>query len=434
MSKKINGMRWVIIGLIFLATVVNYIDRSALGIMWGNADVEGSVAHDLGLTKEDYGMILNIFMVAYALGQLLSGKLFDKVGTRIGYVISIGIWGLSTIFHAAARGVASFGIFRAILGLSEAGNWPGAVKSNAEWFPIKERAIAQGIFNAGASIGSVISPPLIAMLFIAFGWKLTFILVGSLALLWIIPWLLINKVGPKKHPWVSDEEREYILSGQSEIDKKSDDATKGLSLVQILSHRESWAVVVGRFFLEPIWWLFVGWMPIYLFDVYNFNVKEVGMFAWVPYVGAAIGSIAGGYFSGRIIARTGSINRGRKTTIVIGGLIMVIGLIATILFADTALRFVLIVSGVLFGFQFSIGNLQTIPSDLFSGKSVASLAGLGGMVGVFSVIIMNFLVPRISEISYTPIFIGIAIFVPLAIISIYFFARKIGPVEKIEEQ
>ncbi|HPG34559.1 MAG TPA: MFS transporter, partial [Lentimicrobium sp.] len=183
------------------------------------------------------------------------------------------------------------------------------------------------------------------------------------------------------------------------------------------------------FFLEPIWWLFVGWMPIYLFDVYNFNVKEVGMFAWVPYVGAAVGSIVGGYFSGRIIARTGSINKGRKTTIVIGGIIMVSGLVATILFADTALRFVLIVSAVLFGFQFAIGNVQTIPSDLFSGKSVGSLAGLGGMVGVFSVIIMNFLVPRVAEISYIPIFIGIAVFVPLGILAIYLFARKIKPLE-----
>lgn len=430
---KIKGFRWWIIGLIFLATVINYIDRSALGIMWGNSDVDGSIAQELGLTKGDYGMILNIFMVAYALGQLFSGRLFDKVGTRIGYVLAIGVWGLATVFHAAARGLASFGIFRAILGLSEAGNWPGAVKSNAEWFPIKERAVAQGIFNAGASIGSVISPPLIAVLFLAFGWKATFVIVGAIGILWIIPWLLINKAGPKKHPWVSDLEREYILSGQSEMDKKDDENAKSLNLRQILSHKESWAVVVSRFFLEPIWWLFVGWMPIYLFDVYNFDVKEVGMFAWVPYVGAAIGSIAGGYFSGRIIASTGSINNGRKTTIVIGGLIMVSGLIATILFADTALRFVLIVSTVLFGFQFAIGNIQTIPSDLFSGKSVASLAGLGGMVGVFSVIIMNTVVPKIAEVSYTPIFIGIAIFVPLAVIAIYIFARNIAPVESVNE-
>ncbi|MEQ8419910.1 MAG: MFS transporter [Arenibacter algicola] len=426
---KIKGLRWFIIGLIFLATVINYIDRSALSIMWGNENVEGSISHSLGLTKDHYSYILNIFMVAYALGQLFSGKLFDKVGTRIGYVISIGIWSLSTILHSTVRGFLSLAFFRTTLGLSEAGNWPGAVKSNAEWFPIKERAIAQGLFNAGASIGSVIAPPLIALLFVAYGWEVTFIIVGAIGLLWIIPWLLINKAGPKKHPWITEEERKFISEGQSIADQNATDDQKGLSLKEILSYKESWAIVASRFFLEPIWWLFVGWMPIYLFDVYGFNVKEVGMFAWVPYVGAAIGSIAGGYVSGVIIAKTNSINKGRKTTIFIGGLIMVLGLISTILFADTPEKFVAIVFIVLFGFQFAIGNIQTLPSDFFSGKSVGSLAGLGGMVGVFSVIIMNFLVPVIAKVSYTPIFVAIAIFVPLGVGSIYYFAKNIKSVE-----
>lgn len=426
---KIKGLRWFIIGLIFLATVINYIDRSALSIMWGNENVEGSISHSLGLTKDHYSYILNIFMVAYALGQLFSGKLFDKVGTRIGYVISIGIWSLSTILHSTVRGFLSLAFFRTTLGLSEAGNWPGAVKSNAEWFPIKERAIAQGLFNAGASIGSVIAPPLIALLFVAYGWEETFIIVGAIGLLWIIPWLLINKAGPKKHPWITEEERKFISEGQSIADQNATDDQKGLSLKEILSYKESWAIVASRFFLEPIWWLFVGWMPIYLFDVYGFNVKEVGMFAWVPYVGAAIGSIAGGYVSGVIIAKTNSINKGRKTTIFIGGLIMVLGLISTILFADTPEKFVAIVFIVLFGFQFAIGNIQTLPSDFFSGKSVGSLAGLGGMVGVFSVIIMNFLVPVIAKVSYTPIFVAIAIFVPLGVGSIYYFAKNIKSVE-----
>ena len=428
---KVKGLRWTIIGLIFLATVINYIDRSALAIMWGGIDKEGTIAHSLQLTKEDYALILNIFMVAYALGQLFSGKLFDKVGTRVGYVISIGVWGISSFLHSIVSGLFSIAFFRSTLGLSEAGNWPGAVKSNAEWFPIKERAIAQGLFNAGASIGSVIAPPLIAILFVAFGWRVTFMVVGSFGVLWIIPWLLINKAGPKKHPWITEEEQKYIVEGQSEADRMATEDTKGKSLMEILSYKESWAVVIGRFFLEPIWWLFVGWMPIYLFDVYGFNVKEVGMFLWVPYVGAAIGSIAGGYVSGKIIAKTNSIDKGRKTTIFIGGIIMLLGLIATVLAGDTAEKFVAIVFFVLFGFQFAISNVQTLPSDFFSGKSVGSLAGLGGMIGVFSVIIMNFLVPIVVEkISYTPIFIAIAIFVPLGVGAIYYFAKDIKSVEK----
>lgn len=420
---KVKGLRWWIISLIGLATVINYIDRSTLAIMWP------SISEDLGMTKNDYAIILNVFMVAYALGQSISGRLFDKVGTRIGYTIAITVWGVSSFLHSTARGILSFSFFRVTLGLGEAGNWPGAVKSNAEWFPIKERAVAQGIFNAGASIGSVIAPPLIAMLWAAFGWRATFMIVGSFGIIWLIPWLIVNKKGPKEHPWITEREQKYITEGQHQKEKDNPTA-KSLSLRQILSHRESWAVLISRLFLEPIWWLFVGWMPLYLADVYGFDVKQIGLFAWFPYVGAAIGSIGGGWFSGNMIAKGHSINKARKTAITIGGIIMFLGLVTTILAADTPLKFVIIVAFVLFGFQIAIGNIQTIPSDLFAGKSVGTLAGFGGTVGVFAVIIMNFLVPVISKISYIPIFIMIAIFVPLGIGAIYLLAKKIGPVQE----
>ncbi|GAA4848784.1 MFS transporter [Algivirga pacifica] len=420
---KLKGLRWWIIGLIALATIVNYIDRSALGIMWP------TVAKELGMDKGDYAIILNVFMVAYALGQSLSGKLFDKVGTRVGYVLSIGLWGLSTMAHALAVGLRSFSLFRVTLGIGEAGNWPGAVKSNAEWFPMKERAIAQGIFNSGAALGSVIAPPLIATLFIAFGWKITFAIIGGTSLLWVIPWLILNKKGPQEHPWITDQEREYIKSGQSEFDQDVKHQ-KSMSMRELLSYKASWAVLVSRFFLEPIWWLFVGWMPIYLADVYGFDVKQIGLFAWVPYVGAAVGSIAGGWVAGLLIKNGKTVNSARKTVITTGGLIMFAGLVVTVLAAKSALAFVIIVSFVLLGFQFAIGNIQTLPSDFFNGASVGSLAGLGGTVGVFSVILMNFLVPVIVEqVSYTPIFAMIALFVPLGVLAIYMLARDIKPIK-----
>lgn len=212
-------------------------------------------------------------------------------------------------------------------------------------------------------------------------------------------------------------------------EKQKDMDGKGLSMKEIMSHRESWAVLASRFFVEPIWWLFVGWMPIYLADVYGFNVKEIGFFAWVPYVGAAVGSLAGGYYSGRLMINGASVDKARKRTILVGCIIMFLGLIATIVAGNTPEKFVAIVAFVLFGFQFVISNIQTIPSDLFSGKSVGSLAGLGGTVGIFSVIIMNFLVPVITDnYSYTPIFILIAAFVPLGMISINYFAKEIKPI------
>jgi ACS family hexuronate transporter-like MFS transporter len=419
---KIKGLRWWIVGLVCLATVINYIDRSALAIMWPD------ISKDLGMDKSDYALILNVFLVAYAVGQSLSGKMFDKIGTKLGFVISITVWGLATSIHALARGVLTFSFFRVLLGLGEAGNWPGAVKSNAEWFPVKERALAQGIFNSGAALGSIVAPPLIAIVWLMIGWKMTFLTLGLLGLLWIIPWWIMNKNVPSKHPWITQEEKDHIMSGM--VEAKKDREKEGLSMMQLLSHRESWAVLVSRFFVEPICWLFVGWMPIYLADVYGFNVKEIGFFAWVPYVGAALGSISGGYFSGKLLMKGNSVDYARKRTILIGCIIMFLGLVATILAGDTALKFVAIVAFVLYGFQFVISNIQTIPSDLFSGKSVGSLAGLGGTVGIFSVIIMNFLVPVIVDhYSYTPIFIMIAVFVPLCILSIYYFAKEIKPVE-----
>lgn len=430
-GMKFKGLRWWIISLIALATVINYIDRSALGVMWW-ADGD-CIAKDLGYTdadtaKQKYAIILNVFMVFYAIGQSVTGRVFDKVGTRIGFVLSIVVWSLSTMFHAVARGVLSFSIFRGTLAVGEAGNWPGAVKSNAEWFPQQERAVAQGMFNAGASIGSVISPPLIAFMFVAFGWKLTFFLVGILGILWIIPWLVINKSKPESHPWITEAEKQYIVGGRPP-EAQNDAEEEAMSVGEIVSHKASWAVLIARFFHEPIWWLFVGWMPIYLAATYGFNVKEIGAFAWVPYVGAALGSIAGGWFSGKLIGSGKAVGVARKTAIAFGSTLMFLGLVSTILIADTPEKFVGIVAIVLFGFQFSIGNIQTIPSDILKGSSVASLAGLGGTVGVFSVIIMNFLIPVFTSQSFTPAFVIIALFVPLGALAVFFFGGKLEVVK-----
>lgn len=199
---KIRNLRWFIVTLVAVATVINYVDRNALALMWTE------ISADLGMDKNDYALIVNFFMVGYAIGQSLFGRIFDKIGTRFAFVLAIVVWSASIMLHAAARGVMSFGLFRFILGVSEAGNWPGATKCNAEWFPIKERALAQGIFNSGASIGSIVSPLIILVLFLQFGWMGTFIVVGALGLLWLIPWLLLYKAPPKEHPWLSEAERE----------------------------------------------------------------------------------------------------------------------------------------------------------------------------------------------------------------------------------
>ena len=209
---KIRGLRWWIITLIFIATVINYIDRTAFALLWPE------MGKDLGMDNSDYALMLNIFMITYAASKFLSGRLYDKIGTRIGFVLSIFVWSLAAAFHALAKGIVSLSIVRGLLGFGEAGLWPGAVKSNGEWFPVKQRALAQGIFNAGASIGNVVAPIVIVYLYAQFGWKSTYIILGGLGLIWVIPWLIINKSKPETHDWITDAERDLLLNDRIEND------------------------------------------------------------------------------------------------------------------------------------------------------------------------------------------------------------------------
>ncbi|NND16719.1 MAG: MFS transporter [Eudoraea sp.] len=420
---KVKGLRWWILALIAFATVINYIDRNALGIMWPE------IYQDIGLAEEDaktgYALISTFFLIAYALSKGLSGRLFDIIGTRIGFVIAIVVWSVSAALHGLARSVMGFTIFRALLGLGEAGNWPGATKSNAEWFPVKERALAQGIFNSGASVGAIISAPLIAIVFTWVGWKMTFILMGSLGLLWLIPWLWLNRGTPDNHPMITEEEKNFILSGYSTGNEQQEDTDVGLGYKELFRYKESWGIMLSRFFIDPIWWLFVIWLPIYLNDAFGFNVKEIGFFAWVPYVGAALGAVFGGWLAKRMIVGGASAGKARKWIISISGLVMLPGLLIGA-YTNEPVAAVILIAIVLFGFQMAIGNLQTLPSDYFSGKSVGTLAGMGEFAAaVGSIILSTFLIPWLSQISYLPVFILGAILVPLAIGSILLLGGKI---------
>ena len=424
--QKIKGLRWWIVGLVALATIINYIDRNALGILWPE------ISKDIGLAEADsknaYATISTFFLIAYAVSKGLSGRLFDIIGTRMGFVISIVIWSASAMLHAVARGALSFTIFRTLLGVGEAGNWPGATKANAEWFPIKERALAQGIFNSGASIGAIISAPLIAVMFGWVGWNMTFIIIGGLGFLWLIPWLLIHKAGPDRNSLLTQEERDYILNGQKTEDAEETE-DEGLGWLELLKHKESWAVLISRFMLDPIWWMFVIWLPIYLSDSFGFNVKEIGAFAWVPYVGAALGSLFGGGFVGILIQRGWSVGKARKWVIGGAGLIMIPGLLLGASASDPVFAMILI-AVVLFGFQVAIGNVQTLPSDFFSGKSVGSLAGLGGSSAALgSILLSTYLIPWLSETSYWAVFIMGALLVPLGILPIFIWGGKIERVK-----
>ncbi|XMO98411.1 MFS transporter [Hyphococcus sp. DH-69] len=415
-------LRWFIVSLVALATIINYIDRGALGFLWPE------ISKDIGLTKTDYAIILNVFTFAYAFGQTLFGKIFDWVGTRLGFILSISVWSAATMLHAVASGLGSFAVFRGILGVSEAGNWPGATKANAEWFPIRERALAQGIFNSGAAIGGIISAPIIAYLFVFLdSWRATFIAVGALGFLWLIPWLILYKSGPESHPWLSAEERDYILTGQR--NKDTDEVAEyAPTSGEILSRKESWGVILASFFIDPIWWLFVGWLPLYLSETYGFGVKEIGLYAWVPYVGAMFGAWFGGLLAQNRIKAGWSVNKSRKFVIGLGGLIMLVSLLMTMK-AASPLFAVLLMAAILFGFQTSIGNIQTLPSDFYSGKSVGSLAGFAGTAAKLAVVGLNFLIPVITINSYAPAFAVGAALAILSVLSVWILCGNIHPLK-----
>ena len=412
--------RWTIVTLVAVATVINYIDRGALGLLWPE------ISKDLGMSKLDYAIILNVFTFAYAFGQTLFGKIFDWIGTRLGFVLSIAVWSAATMLHAVAREIVSFSVFRALLGVSEAGNWPGATKANAEWFPIRERALAQGIFNSGAAIGGIVSAPAVAYLFVFLeSWQATFIAIGALGFLWLIPWLIVYKSGPDAHPWLSPEERDYILTGQRDVETKVA-ATYAPSAGEILSRKESWGVILASFFLDPIWWLFVGWLPLYLSETYGFGVAEIGLYAWVPYVGAMFGAWFGGIFAQNRIKAGWSVDCTRKSVIAIGGVIMLVALLLTIQ-AATPLVAVLLMAAILFGFQTAVGNIQTLPSDFYSGASVGTLAGFAGTAAKLAVVGLNFLIPAITVDSYAPAFAVGAALAILTVVAVFLLCPRIGP-------
>ena len=422
---KVRGLRWWIIGLVFLATLINYIDRLTLSVLGP------VITKDLGLSNTEFGGIVVWFLLAYTISQGLSGKLYDRIGTRLGFVCSITLWSLAAMAHAFARGVASLSVCRFFLGLGEAGNWPGAAKAIAEWFPVRQRAFAMAIFNSGAALGSVVAPPLIIFLALQYGWQAAFLVTGSLGFVWLALWLVFYR-SPTEHPWLTVAEHKLIRDGQQrdEVGAKAPPTGKAAAAPkwrELLRHRQVWAIVAARFLTDPVWWLYLTWLPLYLANVRGFSLKEIALFAWVPYLAADAGSLLGGWFSGFLIARGWSVDRARKAVIVAGAVLMLAG--AGAAFVDDPLAALALIGIVLFGFQVWINNVQTLPSDFFATRAVASVAGLGGTgAGIGSMIFVFTTGWVVDHFSYTPILVTAALLAPLGTIALFTLA---GPIRHV---
>ncbi len=423
---KVRRLRWLIIGLIFLATLINYIDRLTVSVL---APV---ITDALRLTNLQYASLGTWFLLAYTISQGLSGKLYDRIGARRGFTLSITVWSLAAMAHATARGLGSLSVFRFLLGLGEAGNWPGAAKVIAEWFPVRERAFAMGIFNSGAAIGSIVAPPIIVWLQLSYGWQATFIITGALGFLWLALWLAFYQP-PDRHRWLTDEERALIQERERGRAGEQENDLAPPKWRELLRYQQVWAIVLARFVVDPVWWLFITWLPLFLHKVHGFDLKQIGMFAWVPFVAADAGSLLGGFTSGYLIKRGWSVNRARKATIGFAALLMPAGILAAR--TPDPMMALALIGVVLFGFQFWINNVQTLPSDFFSDKKVASVAGLGGVgAGVGSMVFVLATGWVVDHFGYTPVLTAAGMLAPVGTIVLFALAGAINKISNPESQ
>ncbi|OYV88047.1 MAG: hypothetical protein B7Z63_01470 [Ignavibacteriae bacterium 37-53-5] len=365
LQGKTGHYRWSVCALLFFATTINYIDRQVLGIL---APV---LQKEIGWNQIDYGYIVTAFQAAYAIGLILVGRFIDKVGTKIGYGISIFVWSIAAMAHALVNTVLGFGFARFLLGLGESGNFPAAIKATAEWFPKKERALATGIFNSGANIGAVVAPIVVPWLTLTWSWREAFIFTGSLGFIWVVLWAWLYQV-PRKQAKLSKEELAYIESDPAESE------TVKIPWMSLLKHRQTWAFVIGKFLTDPIWWFYLYWLPLFLNQRYGLNLAQLGLPLIVIYTMTSIGSIGGGWLSGFFIKKGYSINKGRKMVMLICAV-----LIVPIVFAAVVPEWwaVLLIGVAAAAHQGWSANLFTTASDMFPKRAVGSVVGVGGMAG-----------------------------------------------------
>jgi ACS family hexuronate transporter-like MFS transporter len=369
MIRGESKVRWIIVALLFFATTINYIDRQVIGLL------KPYITKDLHWDEADYGYVVTAFQVAYAAGLLLSGRLLDKFGTRLGYTIAIIIWSLGALMHAVASTVTGFGISRAVLGMGEAANFPAAIKTVAEWFPKKQRALATGIFNSGSNIGAIAAPVIVAGITISLGWKWAFIITGALGFIWLVFWLCLYQ-SPEKHKRVSPAELNYILSDN---DSEEAAATDAVTWKSLFSYKQTYAICLSRFLTDWVWWFFLFWTPDFLFKTQHIDLEASVLPLIIIYTMASSGGILGGFLSSNFIKQGRSVDFSRKTAIFICGL-----LVLPLIFA-TQVQHIWLVVGIIgmatAAHQGWASNIFTMVSDIYPKHAVGTMVGLSGFTG-----------------------------------------------------
>jgi len=378
-----RNIRWWMLSLVFLATTINYLDRQVMGLL------KPVLEKEFSWDEKDYSYIVMAFTTTYAIGYMAMGRFIDKVGTKIGYAVSLIVWSLASIGHGFVKSTIGFIIARSTLGISEAGNFPAAIKSVAEWFPKKERALATGIFNSGATVGAILAPLLVPFILGHYGWRQTFVWIGALGMVWIVLWWKFYAV-PEKIKNLSKEELQYIKSDQVE---KAEEKTK-IPLSELLKYKVTWSFAIGKILTDPIWYFFMFWLPAYFSDVFKMDLTKPSLPLIIIYSGTTIGSIGGGYLSSFLIKKGWAIGRARSITMLLFALMVVPVMFSK--YVDNMWLITLVIALATAAHQGWGANLMTTVGDQLPNHYVSSVIGFGGMLGSAAGIIF-------------PLFIGIVL-------------------------
>lgn len=397
-SAKIGKYRWTICSLIFFATTVNYLDRAVISLL--KPYIATAFQWDKVQEAANYANIEIAFKFAYAFGMLFAGRVIDKLGTKIGYAVATGLWSIAAVCHALATGTGGFSIARIFLGVTEAGNFPAAIKATAEWFPKKERALATGIFNSGSNIGAILAPLTVPFIAKNWGWQWAFILTGAIGFIWLVLWFIYYEV-PAKQQRLSKEEYDYIHSDQDEAAQNNN--TEKVSWFRLLSFKQTWAFAIGKLLTDPIWWFYLFWLPDFLKKQYHLTNEGVALPTALVYIIASFGSIYGGWLPMKFINGGWTVFKARKTSMLIYAFCVIPIVFAQLLGGVNMWLAVLIIGIAAAAHQAWSANIFTTVSDMFPKKATASVTGIGGMFGGLGGIMLSALVQKRMFVHYESI-------------------------------
>lgn len=427
MTFKTKNFRWIIVALLFFATTINYIDRQIIGLL------KPILEKQFSWSESDFAAMVIAFTAAYAIGLLSFGWLIDRVGTRIGYSISVVVWSVMGMLHAAARSVTGFSLARVGLGLGEAGNFPAGMKAVSEWFPKKERALAAGIFNSGTSVGVVLALLITPWILVSLGWQYVFIITGALGFVWLLFWLWLYEI-PQKNRHVSKDELELITEGDVKASAESA-RQKPIQWIRLFTFPQTWAFVFGKFFIDPIFWFFLFWLPSYFSSTFHLDLTRPSLELMIIYSATTVGSIGGGYFSSMLIRRGMPSLKARKTVLFIFAILELSILLAQ--FVTDIWAAVALISLAVAVHQAWATNVFTLASDLFPTRAVSSVVGIGGMAGAIGGMFFPALVGYLLDAykatgnlagGYNVIFTLCGLTYLLTWVIIYLLTRKKTPV------